>query len=147
VKQTTFIRHVGRDLPKFAADGWLNGDAPTAERLKGKVIVVNAWFTTCPAGLAEALALVKSHAEYRDRDVVFIALTFEGAEQLPDIQKFLRGTGISWPNGYGALGTLTELEVEYFPAVWVIGRDGKIVWNFDSPGELADGIELALSQK
>ncbi|MBT4865789.1 MAG: TlpA family protein disulfide reductase, partial [Planctomycetaceae bacterium] len=137
----------GNDLPQIVAEGWLNGEAPTAEQLKGKVIVVNAWFTTCPHCLTEAPTLVKTHAAYRDRDVVFIGLTFEGADQLPDIERFLGGTGISWPNGYGALGTLTELEAEYFPAAWVIGRDGKIVWSHDSPGELADGIELALSQK
>jgi len=29
----------------------------------------------------------------------------------------------------------------------VIGRNGKVVWNYDSSGDLADGIELALSQE
>ncbi len=137
----------GRVLPKIVADGWLNGDAPTAEQLKGKVIVVNAWFTTCPNCLTEAPSLVETHAAYRDRGVVFIGLTPDRADQLADVEEFLSKTGITWPNGYGAFESLIDLDAEYFPAAWVIGRDGKIVWNYDSPGDLADGIELALSQK
>ena len=137
----------GRDMPNIVADGWLNGTAPTADQLEGKVVVVSAWFVDCPNCWAEAPALVKTHDAFRDRDVVFIGLTFDGADQLPDIEEFLSENGITWPNGYGALATLTDLNAEYFPAVWVIGRNGKVVWNYDSSGDLADGIELALSQE
>lgn len=33
----------GMPLPPLEAEGWLNGDAPTAANLQGKVVVLDAW--------------------------------------------------------------------------------------------------------
>lgn len=137
----------GQELPEIVAEGWVNGQPPSAEQLEGKVLVVDAWFTTCPNCKTLAPELVAAYKKFHKRDVVFIGLTYEKAKRLPEIKRFLDETGIDWPNGYGALETLINLDVEYFPAVWVVGPDGRIVWNFDSPGELEDGIEQALALK
>ena len=61
------------------------------------------------------------------------------------IEEFVSEVGIEWPNGFGASQTLLEFQAEYIPSVWVIGTDGKIVWNHDSRGTLEDGIEQALA--
>jgi len=76
---------------------------------------------------------------------VFIGLTSEDASALSDVKKFLRETGITWPNGYGAEKTIQGFKVSFIPAKWVIGRDGKVVWNQGSEGEFSDGIEKALA--
>ncbi|MCH8830914.1 MAG: hypothetical protein IID45_15170 [Planctomycetes bacterium] len=34
---------VGQDAPEINPAGWVNGPAPTGEKLAGKVIVVDAW--------------------------------------------------------------------------------------------------------
>jgi len=34
---------VGKEAPPIEAAGWLNGEPPTAENLKGKVVVVDVW--------------------------------------------------------------------------------------------------------
>ncbi len=34
---------VGAIAPKVTGAGWLNGDAPKPESLKGKVVVLDAW--------------------------------------------------------------------------------------------------------
>jgi hypothetical protein len=34
---------VGAIAPEITADGWINGDAPTAADIKGKVVVVESW--------------------------------------------------------------------------------------------------------
>lgn len=60
------------------------------------------------------------------------------------MESFLNRAGIKWLNGYGAYDTLKQLETSYIPAVWVIGTDGRIVWNSDSRKTLEEGIEEAL---
>ena len=34
---------VGQDAPEINPAGWVNGPAPTGEKLAGKVIVIDAW--------------------------------------------------------------------------------------------------------
>ena len=85
------------------------------------------------------------HKKYHDRGVVFIGLTDIGEDKLPESRAFLENTGVTWLNGYGAVDTLIAFEFVGYPSMWVIGADGKIVWNIDSPGTLEDGIEEALS--
>lgn len=86
------------------------------------------------------------YEKYRDNDsVVFIGLTPEDATALEQSRSFVEETGISWPNGYGAGETLDGFELQYLPSTWVVGRDGKVVWNGDSSGALEDGIQQALA--
>jgi len=87
------------------------------------------------------------HKKYRDQGVVFIGLTDEGEDQLPKSQAFLDAAGVTWLNGYGAADTLLAFEFVAYPTMWVIGADGKVVWNSDSPGTLEEGIEEALAMK
>ena len=63
---------------------------------------------------------------------------------MDDMESFLHKSGIKWLNGYGAYNTLQQLEAHYIPAVWVIGTDGRVVWNTDSRKTLEEGIEEAL---
>ena len=132
----------GKLLPKIEAEGWVNGPLPD---LTGKVVVVDAWATWCLPCLIEAPHLVKTYRRFSERgDVVFVGLTVEPSGMLPEIETFLRETGIEWPNGYGAVETLMHLRAEYIPAVWVANKEGVIVWNSDSSGDLEGAIEQAL---
>ena len=92
--------------------------------------------------------MVQVQKQFQDRGVNFIGLTVEtveNEESLPQIQGFLNTAGITWPNGYGANDTLVAFESDYIPRAWVIGPNGEVVWNFDEPGSLEDGIEKALA--
>ncbi len=77
--------------------------------------------------------------------MIFIGLTDQGAADLPDIEKFLSDTGVTWRNGYGAGETLQKFGHAYYPQMWVIGRDGRIAWNRNSGVSLEEGIEMALT--
>ncbi len=137
----------GNPAPPLNASGWVNGTPPTAESLAGKVVVVDAWATWCYPCRMAAPHLVEVSKKFSDQDVVFIGLTSEDEESLPEIRQFIEETGIPWVNGYGpqAVETLGRLEAYAIPAVWVIGRDGVIVWNRDSRESLEDAIEAALA--
>ncbi len=134
----------GRTAPPIRADGWINGDPPTPESLANRVVLVEAWATWCGPCLRETPHLVELHRRFADRGVIFIGLTSENKSSLPRITQFLKATGITWLNGWGANETLNALETEFLPSSYVIGANGQIVWDSSSRGTVEEALELAL---
>lgn len=127
---------VGATAPTVEGAGWLNGGPPQPESLKGRVIVVFAWtssgYRTGPC-TAELKHLRQADREFKfaSRDVVFLGMTPEGEDELSHIKNVLGSYGKLWPNAWGAEKSLAayKVEVKDLPGVWVIGKDGKVVWN------------------
>ena len=55
--------------------------------LKGKVVVLTFWGTYCPICISEMPELNKIVADYKDKDVVFLAVSAESEE---NVKKFLK---------------------------------------------------------
>jgi thiol-disulfide isomerase/thioredoxin len=136
----------GTALPALVADGWLNGPGPTVEELRGQVVVIDVWAFLCPPCRAAMPEMVEAYEKYHDRGVTFLGLTSEGTETLSETKGVVEGAKLSWPNGYGAGATIQALGVQAIPSVFVIGRDGRVVWNIDRPGSMQDAIESALDK-
>lgn len=139
---------VGQPIPHFTGiEGWLNGNGITDEDLQGKVVLVNAWFLNCPYCHKGMPDLVDVYNEYHDQGVVFVGMTFDSGDDVKSIKRFLEKYKVEWPNAYGAIATLAAFKAEYFPGYWLIGRDGKVVWNKSMRGKvaIADAIEEALA--
>jgi len=132
--------------PTIAAEGWLNGEAPTQEYMAGKIVVIEVWATWCDPCRKMLPHMVELHHQFADRGVVFIGLTSEGESKVETIQNVLHNAGARWRNGWGAGPTLLELEAEYVPKVYVVGRNGQIVWTTSDGGDLSEVLEAALKQ-
>ena len=134
----------GREAPPIAATGWVNGEPePTA----GRVTVVHGWFLACPFCWQEAPSVAALHREFASQGVTFVALTPDEADALPAIEGFVEKNGLEYPVGYGAIETLAGFEAQYFPAVWVVGKDGRVVWNkaMERRTSLEEAIRAALA--
>lgn len=136
----------GAEVPPLVAEGWINGPPPELEKLQGQVVVIDEWATWCGPCRRAAPHLVEVEAKFRDRGVQFIGMTRESGSDLPHVEEFIRDAKITWPNGYGAEETMAQFGSMGIPAVWVVGRDGKIAWNRGGKGELEDAIERALKE-
>lgn len=139
---------VGQPMPAIAGVEWVGDVAPTSAELDGKVVFVNAWFLACRYCHEGMPKLVELHDKYRDRgDVVFIGLADEPPTETSrkNVELFLKSKGVEWPNAFNAGGFVTEqFKTQYYPGYWIIGRDGKVVWNKDSTEDMAAALERAV---
>ncbi|HEY2837788.1 MAG TPA: TlpA disulfide reductase family protein [Pirellulales bacterium] len=136
----------GKPFPPLMAEGWFNGEAPTPEELKGQVFVVDVWASWCGPCKKAIPEMITTYEKYKDRGVRFFGLSQDDANTLEQARVFVKRAGVPWPNGYGA-STADSLGVEYIPMVFVVGRDGRVVWNSQaSPGTLDDAIASALGE-
>jgi thiol-disulfide isomerase/thioredoxin len=135
---------VGRDFPPLNVQGWFNGAAPTAEDLKGQVLFVDAWAFWCGPCRAIAPDLKRLYAAYSPRGVKFLGLTSMDQEFLARSEAFIAEEEIPWPQAYGAVEPLSALEATFIPQFWIVGRDGKIVWDVRSQESVEQALDRAL---
>lgn len=142
---------VGEPAPSVRASVWVNGAGPTPEDLQGEVYVVVAWATWCGPCAREAPHLVDVYQQVHDRGVQFYGLASQEEALQPQIEAWLRDFDIPWPNGFGAeaLETLRGFEADVIPGVWVVDREGRVVWNLaeEHRESLEEAIDRALATR
>ncbi|MEI9911703.1 MAG: TlpA disulfide reductase family protein [Bacteroidota bacterium] len=72
---------IGKQMPDFSVTT-ISGQKIEAEKLRGKILVINLWFIDCHPCIAELPALNKLVDAYRDKNVVFLAMTYETLKRL-----------------------------------------------------------------
>jgi thiol-disulfide isomerase/thioredoxin len=115
---------IGKAAPPIS-DKTLTGTKIDTAYLRGKVVSLNFWFTTCPPCKQELPALNVLAARYTERDdVIFIAVALDNDWQL---NKFLEVNPFLYqiiPNGRS---TASRYGVESYPTNMVIDRQGNII--------------------
>jgi thiol-disulfide isomerase/thioredoxin len=114
---------------------------------RGKVVVMDAWSTSCPPCMKEFHNLVELHDKYGPEEVACISLSFdyEGIDtpedQAPRVLKFLESQGATFDN----LMSNEESDVLYrkfdlaaVPAVFVYDQQGKLRKRFDNEQAQSD---------
>lgn len=115
-----------QDEPAYLQVALLNGKAFDLEKHRGKVVVVNFWATWCPACQAEFPTWQKVYDDYRDRDVVMVAVSIDRNKK--DLDKFMKKSSYTVPIGW----RFDEHEDDGFPKVrktpttYFIDRDGNV---------------------
>jgi peroxiredoxin len=64
----------GKPMPELSLKT-VTGEKIETKDLKGKVIVINLWFTTCHPCIAELPALNRLVEEYKNKNVVFLGIS------------------------------------------------------------------------
>ncbi len=110
---------------------------------KGKVVVLDAWSTSCQPCMKEFPNLVKMHQKYGGKQVTCMSLScdYQGIKNKPPeyyrerVMKFLDKQGAGFQNllaNEPAEELYEKMELASIPAVFVYGRDGKLVKRFDN---------------
>jgi thiol-disulfide isomerase/thioredoxin len=119
---------VGVAPPEISAASWLNIDkAPTLAGLKGKVVVVEFWATWCGPCVKGIPHLNKLHEEYGGKGLTILSFTDQSRQGIDNFRKntpikYIIGAGSELASDYGVSG---------IPHAFLIGKDGKLLWEGD----------------
>lgn len=92
-----------------------------SDDVKGKVVVMNFWFTACKPCILEMPHLNRLVAENKDKDVIFIAPAPENEMQ---INKFLKKYSFEYNIIPSSLDYITALNIENFPTHLIVDKEG-----------------------
>lgn len=117
--------------PRSALEGatfvTLSGDSVKLRDLRGKVVLVNFWATTCPACVKEMPELVQIYQRYRVHgfEIVAVAMAYDPPEA---VKAFVQRHALPFPvtldpeqniaNAFGG--------VEVVPTTYIIDKDGRV---------------------
>ncbi|SMO53750.1 TlpA family protein disulfide reductase [Solitalea koreensis] len=115
---------VGQPAPDFTVTT-LDGKQVSLSSLKGKVVVMNFWFTMCRPCVEEIPTLNKFVEKYKDRkDIVFLAPECANATN-EDVQKFLKRAPFSYQIALGGKDVaMKQYQSKVFPANFLIDKNG-----------------------
>jgi thiol-disulfide isomerase/thioredoxin len=100
----------------------INNRKWNSKELKGKIVVINFWFTACKPCIQEMPHLNQLVADNKD-SVVFLAPAPENSEQ---IKKFLKRYSFDYNIIPSSLDYITSLNIENFPTHLVVDKEGII---------------------
>lgn len=125
----------GALAPDFNAEG-LDGKIYNLSQLQGKVVVLTFWSTKCAICHSELPKLNEVARRYKDKDVVFLALTMENQGK---IEPYLKKNPFEFnilPNSFGVVLKYADLDRNGtinmgFPSYFLINQRGTIALKSD----------------
>jgi thiol-disulfide isomerase/thioredoxin len=123
----------------------LHGRQWSLKALKGKVAVLNFWYTSCPPCLEEMPQLNEITKMYNPGKVVFLALTFNDAQK---VQAFLQTHEFSFTVLPGSKSIDRLYKVSGWPTSLVINKKGIVTFatniSLDIKNDLSTAINAGL---
>jgi peroxiredoxin len=113
---------LNKPAPDFELND-LQGNRWSLKDLRGKIVVLNFWFTSCPPCIQEMPELNKLVQEYGNKDVVFLGLTYNNAEQ---VNTFLQKRAFSYTQLPHSHEVDTRYQVSSWPTSIVIDQAGNV---------------------
>ncbi len=112
---------IGKKAPEFSITD-IEGRHLSTEYLKGKILVLNFWFTFCKPCVKEIKELNKVYETFNvNNDIVFAAITFEGEEEVRD---FLKKKHFSYPIIAADDEVLDLFGIQDYPTNIIIDKAG-----------------------
>jgi peroxiredoxin len=113
----------GRRAMDFAME--LNGKPAHLSDLRGQVVVLNFWFSTCPPCIAEIDSLNALQRKIAGRGGMVLGVSVDS--DLGSYERFLRDHHVPFPNFRDTSRKIpTTYGTSIFPETYIIGADGRI---------------------
>lgn len=106
------------------------GNEISLSSLKGKVVFLNFWASWCGPCRMEMPHMQKVYEEYKDKDVVILAVNITASEKngIEGVNSFLQENKYTFPVLYDKDGTVAEkYRISAIPTTYIINKDGIIV--------------------
>lgn len=120
----------------------LQGNLWTLSKLRGRIVVLNFWFTSC-APCVQEMPQLNELAGLKDyKNIVFLGLTFNSADQ---IKTFLKKHNFN----YTLLPNSAKIDKQYQISLWptsiVIDKAGYVKRVFNSSPKIKEDIESVIN--
>ena len=102
------------------------GESLKMSDLKGRPVVLNFWFPSCPPCVAEMPDLQKSF-ERHSGDVAFVGVQLIGLDTVADGQDFVDQLGVTYALGPDEGIIIRDYSVAGFPTTVFIDKDQRVV--------------------
>lgn len=127
---------VGKELPPLGVE--FLGATP---EIKGKPQIVEFWATWCPPCRASIPHLNAINKKFKEKGLVVIGITDETKDK---VEKFQKSLPMDYSVAVGGGKLQQAVGVNGIPHAFVVGKDGKVLWE-GHPMKLTDAeIEKAL---
>lgn len=136
----------------FAAYGWLNsapkapdvtftgikGERITPADLRGKVVMVNFWATSCTTCVAEMPEMVDTYEKFKDKGLEFVAVAMK-YDPPNYVVNFTETRKLPFKVALDVTGEAAKAygDVTMTPTTFVIGKDGTIIKRYVGKPEFA----------
>lgn len=129
--------------PEFVGiQQWLNTNPLTMQELKGKVVLIDFWTYSCINCVRTLPYITKWDRTYRDKGLVIIGVhapEFEFEKDIGNVKNALSVHNIEYPVAIdNRLDTWTAFKNRYWPAHYLIDKDGKVVYTHFGEGNYAE---------
>lgn len=128
--------------PEFAGiEAWQNSPPLTMQSLKGKVVLIDFWTYSCINCVRTLPYLTGWDRKYRDQGLVIVGVhapEFEFEKKLANVQAAIAQHGIRYPVALdNHLDTWSNFNNRYWPAHYLIDRQGRVVFTHFGEGKYA----------
>lgn len=141
-----FGSFLGKQPPEIKVAGWLNAKKPlTLADQKGKVVILDFWSVFCDPCIPGFRRLNALHAKFGKKGLVVIGV---GREEMEVLGLAAKEHKIAYPVASDDnKATIQAYDIHTLPVCYLIGPDGKVVWEGDPERLKDDQIEKLLSAK
>jgi len=106
----------------------LEGKPIALNELRGKIVLVNFWATSCPGCVKEMPDLVETYKQYKDRgfEIVAVAMSYDPPNY---VANFAKTRQLPFPVALDVNGEHARAfgNVQLTPTSFIIGKDGRII--------------------
>jgi peroxiredoxin len=116
----------------------LNGEKITSQSLRGKVVMVNFWATSCATCIKEMPQMVETYNKYKDKGLEFVAVAM--SYDPPNyVLNYAQTRSLPFKVALDTKGELAQSfgDVKLTPTTFVIDKEGNIIKRYVGEPEFA----------